>query len=526
MAASGATAAPLGCRDFVLQSSDVPLRGKRLLVVGEHEELGQLVAGAASGLGASVVQCRGGRAALAEIDGTGAHAAIVDLPLADTRADAFLMALRDHGVRCVAVSGILRGARYAATAVRFGAERFFDKPFDVEEVLAVLAGALGGAEPSVPAPAPSPDPASGGTISTPSPPLTALATSSPDFLSAEAGEGSSEGARAPASNEIANLSLPPTSPPAGGEGAAWLAVSASDEIPADFDSIVFSEARPALDETSPGIPLVPLPPEGLAMPLPSPAVPVPRRRGAPALPEGDLASTRVPRLLAALYTAEATGALTLARGPFKKLVLFERGRPVFAVSNVPSERFAARCVREGVLSPEALDAVLTEIGPKVPLNEALVARGLLDDGCRVRMMGEQIREILWSTFAWSEGSYRLLHGPRARRPIARVELFPGDLVLEGIRRTASLESLRRDLPDALALAPAAGPVFELHQLAIAPGEASMLAQADGTKTVGDLVVLSALDERSALAFLQGCREVGVLDAVSRLLAGTRRIGFM
>jgi hypothetical protein len=315
------------------------------------------------------------------------------------------------------------------------------------------------------------------------------------------------------------------SAPATTADAAELPATA-EEIADDFDSLVFSQARPALDETSPDIPLVQPPREGLAMPLPSPAISSPTRAGAPSLPEGDLASTRVPRLLATLRVARATGALTLARGPLKKLVLFEQGRPVFAVSNVPSERFAVRCVREGVLSREVLDAVLAEIGPRSPLNEALVARGLLDDARRVSMIGDQISEILWSTFAWREGSYRLLDGSRARRPIARMVLRPGDLVLEGFRRTATLERLRLDLPDMLALAPAADPPFALGDLTIAPGEATMLGQADGTKTIRDLIVLSGLDERSSLAFLQGCREIGILDEVTRALAGTRRIGFM
>jgi hypothetical protein len=341
--------------------------------------------------------------------------------------------------------------------------------------------------------------------------VTARATGR-DPISREAGDGRGEGVSAPtAMADAADIPAP---------------AEAIEEIDGDFDSLVFSQARPALDENLPGIPLVRAPPEGLAMPLPSTAVPSPARTGAPALPTGDLASTRVPRLLVALHVARATGTLTLARGPLKKLVLFEEGRPVFAVSNVPSERFAARCVREGVLSPEALHNVLAEIGPRSPLNEALVARGLIGDARRVSMIGDQIREILWSTFPWREGSYRLVTGSQARRPIARMVLSTGDLVLEGLRRTAALERLRLDLPDMLALAPAADPPFAIGDLAIAPGETYMLGQADGTKTVRDLIVLSGLDERSSLAFLQGCREIGILDEVTRALAGTRRIGFM
>ncbi|HEX9291293.1 MAG TPA: response regulator, partial [Anaeromyxobacteraceae bacterium] len=120
----------------------MPLSGKRLLVVEEGEELGCLVAAAATALGASAVVLRGGRAALAELDASGADAAIVDLPLPDVRGDAFLVALRDRGVPCVAVSGVLRGAHYAAEAARFGAAGFFEKPFRVEEALELLSRAI------------------------------------------------------------------------------------------------------------------------------------------------------------------------------------------------------------------------------------------------------------------------------------------------------------------------------------------------------------------------------------------------
>jgi CheY-like chemotaxis protein len=439
----------------------VPLQDKRLLVIGGNDELALAVASAAAGLGASVVRCQGGRAALDEADFPGAGAAIVDLPLPDMRADVFLIGLRDRGIPCVAVSGVLRGARFAATATRFGAVAFFEKPFDVSKALQVLAGAA------------------------------------------------VDGKRV-----AAEATRPPPGAPSGG-------------IPvADFDSLVFSTARPALDDTLPGIPLTPRAAEGLELPLPGPD-PAPATRGSvPALPDGDLSTTRVPRLLTALHVAQVTGALTLTRGPLRKLALFDQGRPVFAASNLPSERFAARCVREGILSAGKVSALVEEIGPKEPLNEALVERGLLDEATRARLVAEQVRDILWSTFPWRDGAYRMLVGSRARRPIVPVDLFPGDVILDGVRQTSTLESLRKDLPGALALAPGTDPSFELYDLAIDQAEAEMLAHADGTKTVDDLVLLSGLDERSALAFLQGCRDIGVLDEVSRVLSGTRRIGFM
>ena len=102
----------------------------------------------------------------------------------------------------------------------------------------------------------------------------------------------------------------------------------------------------------------------------------------------------------------------------------------------------------------------------------------------------------------------------------------GDLVLEGMLRASTLPRLQASCPSDVHLAPSPDPAFELYALGLRAREARMLALADGTKSVGDLVRLSDLPERDALAFLQACRLMRVLDEAERVLASTRRIGFM
>jgi CheY-like chemotaxis protein len=266
--------------------------------------------------------------------------------------------------------------------------------------------------------------------------------------------------------------------------------------------------------------------DGFSTPLPDaarPARPAASRADSPP-PRGELADAPVPRLLVALHLGQATGALTLSRGPVRKIVVVEQGAPVYAASNVGAERLGAICVRRGVVGAERLEALRRE-RPLARTADLLLGAGLLPPERRVALVAGQIRAIAWSTFEWREGSYEFQLGrpPAARVP---VRIAMGELVLEGMLRASTLPRLRAELPADLHLAPSPDPAFELYALGLRAREARLLSLADGTKSVADLVRLSDQPEREALAFLQACRVMRVLDDAERVLASTRRIGFM
>jgi CheY-like chemotaxis protein len=103
----------------------------------------------------------------------------------------------------------------------------------------------------------------------------------------------------------------------------------------------------------------PAPREGFWTPLPEttpPPHPATVQPDSPP-PRGERAATPVPRILVALHLAQATGALTLARGPVRKILVVSQGAPVYAASNVGAERFGAICVRRGVVTAERLEAL-------------------------------------------------------------------------------------------------------------------------------------------------------------------------
>jgi CheY-like chemotaxis protein len=427
--------------------------------VDENAELAALVTDAASRFGAAAAACSNGRDALAAIAGGKFDAALLDLPLADVRGSEVLRALAGAKIPTIAVSGVSRGPRAAEEVRRLGAHEFFEKPFEVLEIIRALARLFGVRLPK----------------------LGALR------------------------DEVTG-SFPL-------QGAPQEEFSLQAPLHPALDAEILSPAH------------TPLPVLALAEPLPETLTPRPSRSADEPPPRtGELARHNIPRLLVALHQAQATGALTIARGPVKKILCVEHGLPVYAASNVGTERFGSICIRRGLVAADRLEALRRE-APQARTAELMLERGLLSPGQRVEIIAGQVKVILWSMFEWREGSYEFQLA-RPPEPRVAITLPMGDLILEGMLRASTLPVLKAELPLDVNLAPSPDPAFELYALGLRPKEAHLLSLADGTKAVRDLVALSEMPERDALAFLQACRVMRVLDEVDRVLASTRRMGFM
>lgn len=226
---------------------------------------------------------------------------------------------------------------------------------------------------------------------------------------------------------------------------------------------------------------------------------------------GDLATTSVPRLLTAYYQASHGGVLKLRQGNVNKVVYFEEGHPVYAASNVASERFVRFCVRKGVVSEGQVALVAQRVKEQnLRSGEAMLQLGILTPERRQALLEDQVREIIWSTFGWTTGQYAFSPRRPAQADLVKLRVFPGNLILQGVQRTETLVSLRKKLPPARRLRPSPDPAYALHELQLSGPQALLLAYADGSKTVEDLLTLIDLPEKDALATLLGLELMGVL----------------
>ncbi|ATB34374.1 response regulator [Melittangium boletus] len=374
------------------------------------------------------------------------------------------------------------------------------------------------------------------TLEVPAATLATMAVSAEEFAALDAlGQTPAVFSEAPPPQEPPPAEYQPVAEEPPAEGPLTTVVS-SEELAA-LDALGPAEEPPPAPAEPPAPVRVvePLEPEpGIALPFgdrekvwTKPAATEARRRAPPAWSlSGDLRDTSVPRLLNAYYEARHSGELKLRQGTLQKVVYFEAGRPVYAASNLAQERFLRFCVRRGVLpEAKAQEAAALARDQNLRSSEALERLGLVDARARQQLVEEQVKELIWSMFSWTHGAYgfSLLRAPRAGR--VKLSVFPGDLVLEGTLRSEPLVALRQSMPRGRRLFPTAAPPYGLHELTLKGQQALVLAYADGTKTVEDLLTLTDLQEREVLATLRGLELIGVLEERRDEPGNSRRISF-
>ncbi|MBK7860691.1 MAG: response regulator [Archangiaceae bacterium] len=245
------------------------------------------------------------------------------------------------------------------------------------------------------------------------------------------------------------------------------------------------------------------------------------------LRSGSLKTNSVPHLLNACYQARLRGDLLVKHGASAaiKVMSLEVGHAVYAASNLAHERFARFCARKGLLPSGDLEAVAQlakEEGLKT--GDAMVRLGILDEVKRRQLLEDQVKEIIWSTFAWAEGEFAFAPDKPLKTDVVKIAVFPGQLILEGCLREP-LIALRSRVKLSMKLFPAADPPYQLEELKFSGEQAQVIAWADGTKTIADLVALTDLDERETLGLLWGLMQAGLLEQRSEGSARSRRVSF-
>ena len=167
----------------------------------------------------------------------------------------------------------------------------------------------------------------------------------------------------------------------------------------------------------------------------------------------DLADDLMTRSLCNLFhwLAENSedGRLDLNREPIRKSVFFEEGHPVFATSNIESERFGEYLVAHGELSREQHAEVLDFAARKgMRFTEALLALDVCTPNQLFTSLAAQVRDRILDLFTWTTGSFEFFHDSKPVDPVLPFNLRAHTLIHEGVQERLPLGIVRRMMREA------------------------------------------------------------------------------
>ncbi len=199
-------------------------------------------------------------------------------------------------------------------------------------------------------------------------------------------------------------------------------------------------------------------------------------------------ATALPSALYRLALGRTSGLLVAVDGKRRKRIFFEKGDPVFVASTDRDELLGRRLIQSRIVTEKAVELALGS-QPPFRLGEALVSFGALGAAQLVRELARQLEDRLGAVYGWRAGEIRFFggarldqsHHVRTREPtlevltrLVREQYAPGDIAT--LLRPVTKEAL-------LPASPQAAPTI----LGLSAAETAVLALADGTATVRDVV---------------------------------------
>jgi CheY-like chemotaxis protein len=435
----------------------------RILVVDDNQELLSLLTQLFEDAGYEVIAASRGKQAIDAARASPPQAAVLDILLPDMMGYNLADVLRKDvpHLPLLFITGVFKGGKHAVEAkTKYAAAGYFEKPFEASKLLEAVAKILPAEKKQAPA------------------------SSLQDAFEVEL-----------------DIDVEEEEPQDVMELTGRIKVTGGDNLTAELRGANLT-ASPMQKAPSTQVrpPTPGRPPEG-----PTGAVHTPGMR------RGELRDN-LPSLFTAFYLSRETGELGVQRGKVKKVVYFEKGTPVFALSNLLADRFGQFLVRVGKIKPEQLqDATAVAEATKRRTGDVLVERGLLKDTERLYYIGQQVKAIIYSLFAWEDGTYVMSFKEKAAAESIKLDVHPANLIVRGIKKLYKPERLRRMLQPEDRLLPSVAPAYQLNEVELERWEAELLPKIDGNRTVAELLAYANRPEHVVYGFIVSMMSLGILE---------------
>lgn len=231
--------------------------------------------------------------------------------------------------------------------------------------------------------------------------------------------------------------------------------------------------------------------------------------------QGLVGYVEVPDLFTFVNLGRRTGVTELNRPDQSTRVFFQKGNPVFAISDREGLRLGDLLLRMGKVSRKDLERVSARYrvgGPQI--GQLFVADGLITLDELTSHLKVQISEVIFDLFTWNEGTFAFYDDVAPPPDAVTLQMDLQNLLMEGVRRLDERGRLAEVFPDLDAVMEVYGNRESLRDsLTLTPDEWRILFLIDGRRTLREICQLAGNPD-----------ELGSLEVMKRLLTGNL-IGF-
>jgi hypothetical protein len=162
---------------------------------------------------------------------------------------------------------------------------------------------------------------------------------------------------------------------------------------------------------------------------------------------GTLTSMSVPDLLQFLAQSRKTGTLKFSRNKVIKQIYFDGGMIVGSQTNDPKEYLGQVLLHYGKIEePQLQEAMEVQRKSGGKLGEILVSLGYLKEADVTSLLQTRTLEIIYDLFHWKEAHFEFFDNEPVPEDLARIQVDPNNVVMEGIYRVDEMSRYREAIP--------------------------------------------------------------------------------
>ena len=225
-------------------------------------------------------------------------------------------------------------------------------------------------------------------------------------------------------------------------------------------------------------------------------------RPATPLYQTDLAQTPLPEILVTIHRYKAPGEIECRRGSEVKRVYLENGQIIFATSNQLADSLGDKLLADGRITREQYDESVRLLGVTGKRQGVILAEmNVLEPKDLFVAVREQIQSIVWSLFAWSDGTVSFTPGRDKHLEFVKIEIPVPSAIMQGVRRMPDARSLVARLGNKSTLLERTA--NQVEGLTLTAEERTVLEAVDGRRILFELVSTPPLSSAENARILYG-----------------------